>query len=274
MWHMEDCEQLQADINAVYQWCIDNKLLFNPSKCCTMSFTRALQPLHANYHLSNDSINRVNSVKDLGVLFDAKLTFNDHISTLAAECYKRLGFVIRNARDFHDHRAIELLYSALVRSKIETASVVWGPHEKGYNLILEKVQKAFLRFLYKKRFGYYPFLYPTQFLMGVLGFNSLETRRNCQLLLTFCQVLRGESNCPDLLSKAFRLFVPDKYLRGRAHHLLALPATRTVAYRQSPLPRALGLLRDVLASAPHTDLFADGWSRLRNAFIIYCENIN
>jgi hypothetical protein len=69
------------------------------------------------------------------------------------------------------------LFFSLVRSSLETSVCVWSPHEAKYKLMLEKVQKAFLRYFYRHVYGYYPFLYPTNFLLGTLGINSLEVRR-------------------------------------------------------------------------------------------------
>jgi hypothetical protein len=237
-----------------------------------MTFARTLSPLHYSYSLDSYPISRVNTIKDLGVTFDPKLTFNQHIISLARDCYKRLGFIIRNAKDFHDPNVVRLLYTALVRSKIESASIIWNPHEKSYILLLEKVQKAFLRFLYKKMYGYYPFLYPTKYLLGMSGFNSLEVRRNTELLSTACLILRGESDCSELVARTCRLFVPDKYLRARSHHLLAEEAARTVAHEHSPVVSAQALLNQFVSYAPDSDLFACKWSKLRPALLQFCVN--
>lgn len=271
---MADCEAMQRDINEVLQWSVANKLHFNVSKCCVMSYTRSPNPLIAQYVLGSEVIARVTTVKDLGVTFDASLTFHDHIKGLAANCYKRLGFVIRNVRDFNDPRAIKLLYTALVRSKLEAASIVWNPAEITYALLVEKVQKTFLRFLYKKLYTYYPFLYPTKYLLGSLGFNSLAVRRNYNLLVTACGVLRGETDCPELVGRTVRLaipFVPKNLLRPRSHKLLAVPITRTVAHKNSPAVRALRLLNSLLSWAPDCDMFASRWTAVYQMCLRYCE---
>ncbi|XP_073946571.1 uncharacterized protein [Choristoneura fumiferana] len=237
--HERDCHDLQEDISSVYRWSIKNKLEFNDAKCQVCTFSRSSTPIHNEYMLGSVGIERVFSVKDLGVVFDTRLTFHEHIRTLATDCFRRLGFVIRNVKGFRDVNTIKLVYTALVRSKLESSSIVWSPYESTYALLLEKVQKAFLRFLYKKRYGYYPFLYPTQFLLGALGLNSLEVRRNHSLLMTTCRILRGESDCPELVARLVRLFVPNIpriELRPRARALLAVPAARTAARRGSPLP--------------------------------------
>ncbi|XP_047998776.1 uncharacterized protein LOC125236121 [Leguminivora glycinivorella] len=172
-----DCLRLQDDLDRIHRWSVANKLHFNYSKCQIMTFTRRQYPVKFQYKLGDQVINRVNSVKDLGVNFDGELTFHDHINSLAKESYRRLGFVARNIKDFNNTGVIKLVYTALVRCKLEASACVWSPSEAKYKLMLEKVQTAFLRFLYKKLYGYYPFMYPTKFLLGVLGFNSLEVCR-------------------------------------------------------------------------------------------------
>lgn len=275
--HAADCISLQDDIDSVWRWSVDNKLSFNAAKCGVCSFSRACFPLHNQYVLGDEPINRLFSVKDLGVLFDTRLTFHDHIKALAATSFRSLGFVFRNTRDFQDPVAIKVLFNALVRSKLEASAIVWNPYESTYILLLEKVQKAFLRMLYKKLHGYYPYLYPTKFLLGALGFNSLEVRRNLGLLLFVCRVLRGDADCPKLVEQLVRLSVPDVpriTLRPRLRPLLCVPAARTAARRHSPLPRALALLNSLLVSAPECDLLAGRWAAVTRQVLIFCEKMD
>lgn len=142
----KDCYNLQQDVDAVFQWSHDNRMEFNTSKCYAMSFGRKWHPITYVYKLDNNSVTRTTTMKDLGVTFDRKLTFHGHMAALAKESFRRLGFVLRNSHDFHDPHVIRLIFGALVRSKLESAMCVWNPHESTYALLLEKVQKAFLRY--------------------------------------------------------------------------------------------------------------------------------
>ncbi|KAF9797196.1 hypothetical protein SFRURICE_006178 [Spodoptera frugiperda] len=109
---------------------------------------RDRQMLHASKSCSHylgdrcamvgDRITKSTNMKDLGVTFDQKLTFHDHIATVAKQSFQRLGFVLRNCRDFRTAHAIKVIFNALVRSKLETSSCVWNPHETSYALVLEK----------------------------------------------------------------------------------------------------------------------------------------
>ncbi|KAF9803991.1 hypothetical protein SFRURICE_019187 [Spodoptera frugiperda] len=58
---------------------------------------------------------------------------------VARDSFRRLGFVLRNARDFHSQHVIKLLYNTFVRSKLESSAAVWNPHESTYELLLEKI---------------------------------------------------------------------------------------------------------------------------------------
>lgn len=268
-----DSEALQGDVDAIYQWSVVNNMEFNISKCCIMTFGRMRNPILFNYTLDHASITRKFEIKDLGVTFDAKLTFNPHIAALATECYKRLGFVLRNAKDFKNIQVIKLLFSALVRSKLETAACVWNPHEASYTLSLEKVQKAFLRYLYKRLYGYYPYMYPTKFLLGCLGYNSLEVRRIFDQMVIALKILRGGVDCMDLSDELCKFFTPNNYTRSRKHKLLLVPTCRTVSHAQSPVPRVLTYLNTLLDVNPECDLFADEWKELLSVCLKFCEDI-
>ncbi|XP_061723662.1 uncharacterized protein LOC133529877 [Cydia pomonella] len=259
-----DCQDMQHNLDAIYRWSVKNRLSLNVAKCHVMSFTRARLGILSNYLIDCKSISRTHSMKDLGVLFDPGLTFHDHIRSLVAEGFKRLGFVTRNCKDFKHVGVFKVLYSALVRSKLEASSCVWSPYETTYMLMLEKVQKCFLRTLFKKMYGYYPFMYPTAYLQGALGYNALATRRLFDQLVTVLRILRGRLDCPELVGEACRLFVPDGRARFRADRLrlFAVPPARTVSRRNSPVCRALHTLNKLAAVQHSCDLFADGWTHI------------
>ena len=129
-----------------------------------------------------------------------------------------------------------------------------SPHEALYSLMIETVQKRFRRFLYMKVYGYYPYLYPTAFLLGMLEFNSLEVRRNVHLVRFVFDLLRGRIIVPDLLSSIF-IRVPANYVRGRHHDLLAISLARTNLFREAPLSRAARFINAITSSRHECDIF-------------------
>jgi len=64
-------------------------------------------------------LERISCVNDLGVLFDNKLCFNDHIATMVNKANSNLGFITRWSKEFDDPYTTELLYTSLVRPGLE-----------------------------------------------------------------------------------------------------------------------------------------------------------
>ncbi|CAG9124584.1 unnamed protein product [Plutella xylostella] len=252
----DDSLELQRDINALHKWSQENKLYFNPSKCEMMTFSRSKSPYQHQYTMEGAPIARVWQVRDLGVEFDAQLTFRPHLEKVTKTAFQRLGFVLRNSAPL-TYAATETIYKSLVRSILENAAVAWSPHQDKYILAMEQVQKRFLRSLYKKKYTYYPFMYPTRFLEGYLGYDSLELRRNMALAKFILSIIRNKVDCLDLLHNILVLFVPNNFMRARRHMLLAEAPSRTNLYRESPVPRGRRLLARLLAAQPGVDLFAD-----------------
>lgn len=271
-----DCAKLQEDISSICAWSKRNKLSLNEKKCSVMSYTRAYQPLRYNYMLENTPLQPASSVRDLGTCFDSQLTFNDHILNTCVAARKCLGFVIRQSKNFNSKIALSILYNAYVRSRLETNAIIWSPHEQQYILILERIQKSFIRFLFSKIYGYYPYLYPTLYVLGMVNYTSLETRRNIYLVKYFFNLIRGQIYNPSLLA-LIPLRVPPVtriQLRPRRRLLFAVPAARTHALSYSPLHRGLALLNDILNSDSKLDIFCSTESSFLTLSSRYLESIN
>lgn len=273
---VSDCGVLQQDIDAVAGWSQANRLFFNTKKCKVISFSRSKCPLAYTYLLSNDPIDRVQTIRDLGLELDTKLDFHGHICSITKSANKMLGFVMRTAPQFTSTAVPIVLYNAYVRSKLEYSSVIWDPIEASYTLLLERVQRKFARYLYKKQYGYYPFLYPSLFVAGMVGLETLHFRRKFHLAVHYSLLLRGQIDNPVAL-EGIRLFVPEQYRRAgrRRRPLFAEPAAaglRTCRASNAPGVRASALLNE-LELRQDADVFADSWQSLVTKIRALCTNV-
>lgn len=130
-------------------WCEKNGLEVNPSKCKIITFTHRRKQLHFDYYLNGQKIERVNEIRDLGVQLDSKLSFSSHREIVKKKAMSRLAFVRRVCRANVSDEVSKLLYSSLVRSNLEFASVIWSPHGKTHTNFIESVQRQAVIFLNK-----------------------------------------------------------------------------------------------------------------------------
>ena len=97
---LNDACELQRDLDSILNWAKSNSLKLNIKKCNFISFYRTKNFIDFQYTLNNEFLNRVQKVKDLGILYDSKLTFDEHIRDVVARASGTLGFIIRSTSKF------------------------------------------------------------------------------------------------------------------------------------------------------------------------------
>lgn len=187
---IDDAKRLEADFKQLGQWCDSNGLVLNDGKCAIMTFTNKMYDVRYNYTCAtnNDYLHRDTEFKDLGVTFDKKFRFAIHIDTIVKKALRSLGFVIRTCRKFQNISTIIYLYNTLVRIQLEYASCIWSPYYKEAIMIVERVQRRFTRYVFKKfRIPYLDY----DGRLRVLGIDSLKFRRIINDGVLLCKVMNG-----------------------------------------------------------------------------------
>lgn len=114
-------------------------------------------------------------VKDLGVIFDIKLSFEAHIKNITKRAFALLGFIMRSLNKFIKPKTYEILYFTYIRSILEDCSPVWIPYYNVHINTIERVQRRYTRYIYKK--FYYPGEMNFQMRYARLELMSLENKR-------------------------------------------------------------------------------------------------
>lgn len=230
---VDDCNKLQVQLSKVYEWCSENHLSLNIGKCQVISYTTKTKPLHHTYRIGTSILNRPETFKDLGVTFDSKLSFRQHIQSITANSFKTLGFIIRCSRNISDIDAIKSLYYAFIRSRLEYASTIWSPNYNVHTNTLENIQRRFLKYLSFKLDNVYPPIgTPHAQLLEKFNFSSLHDRRTRGSLVFLHKVVHNDIDCTEIVQD-LQLYVP-KY-SSRNPPTFYLPAQRTNALKFSPL---------------------------------------
>lgn len=197
---LSDCHLLQRDLNAFQVWLIANGMSLSLHKCFVIEFSRS-KSFNFSYSIESIELSRVDKIKDLGVIFDQKLSFVPCISNVSLRCHRVLGYVLRNSKGL-SFDAFCLLYKSLVRSLLEYASIVWSPFYEVHIDTLERVQRKFI--------SYCRYRFPNI----DIEISSLGDRRRKADSSFFHKLIEGDVDCPKLLS----LVSLDCHRRLRRNH--------------------------------------------------------
>lgn len=231
----EDTILVQQDLTRLHTYCTANKIFLAYNKCQFIRFTRQrLNVNQANYNIDGRALEQVRCIRDLGVYFDEKLTFNVHVNHIVNKAYRMLGFLMRVTKKFKKRYSFLLLHQSLVRSHLEYVSTIWNPHYKVYNKQIEMVQKKFLRainFRLKSPKKSY------QRLLSHYKMMSLHDRRLVADAAVLKNISCGTYNCPKLTVQ-LRFHAPRRVPRStKQRKLFYLNKTRTNAGIRAPLYR-------------------------------------
>lgn len=249
-----DAVHLQYDLDSMAEWSQRNRLSLNIAKCKIVTFHRKRQPVLFDYQINSEVLLRETQMRDLGIVFDDKLSFTVHIDYVISKAYAMLGFVMRICSDFKDPRAIKSLYFAHVRSHLEFGSVVWCPNYATHSNRIESIQKRFMCHIFKK-FGWYRYVQfaPYAFKCDLLNIKSLEQRRRDACAVFIFDILSGKINSPSLLN-LIDINIPSRQLRLST--MLRIPQHRTNYGAKEPISNAMAIFNSV------SNLFDFGISRV------------
>ena len=143
-----DSKVLQHDVDMLQEWSQKWCLFFNSLKCKVLYGGR--NNTENVYFMDQDS-NKVNvqkceTEKDLGVIFDGKLEFNAHIESVINKSNKIVG-ILRRTFSYLNKDTFLKLYKALVRPHLEYANVIWYPKYKYQSVSIERVQRRATKLL-------------------------------------------------------------------------------------------------------------------------------
>lgn len=137
-------QELQSDLNGVAVWIADRQLELSLPKCSVLHCGSANpRPF---YYLFDAELEKVESMKDLGVLMTSNLKFSTHINCICRKAYFIVNSILHNFKiiDFKFRTRLFIMYA---RPCLEYCSSIWNPGFVTDILTLEAVQRFFSRAL-------------------------------------------------------------------------------------------------------------------------------
>ena len=179
----------ESDLHVLQEWENTWLLMFNVSKCKVLHVGR--ENPRNQYMFLGSVLENCSTEKDLGVIFNEKLNFFDHIYASISKAKSSLAWLLRNTIS-RDPYVMKTAYKALVRHNLEYCCQVWSPKARHGNwqtiLDIEAVQRTFTRVID----GMLGLNYENR--LKTLGMTTLLERRMRGDLIETFKILNGFNN--------------------------------------------------------------------------------
>ena len=138
------------------EWFSSNKLTLNIDKTCFIIFkhNRWLhQQIPDSISFSNKTINRVKSVKYLGLLIDESLKWNYHVNEVC-NSIKKLFPIFYNIRQYINLKHARSIYYSMIYSKVKYAIIAYGQTSQENINKIQILQNKLMKVLTKKNYRF------------------------------------------------------------------------------------------------------------------------
>ena len=191
-----DCHLLQQDLDKLTQWSKTWGMQFNVKKCNIISITNATKHnISHQYLMDGEIVSPTDTTDYLGVRFNGKLRWNQHIDHISSAANRMLGFLWRNLYKCPQDLK-EKAYKTMIRPKVEYCASIWDPHHTKYIDKLESVQRRAARFVTNQPHRRSEPVVSVTAMIQDLGWEPLSTRRLQSRLTSFYKVLNHHLEIP------------------------------------------------------------------------------
>ena len=137
-------ESLNRDLAKIYDWCSLWGMKLNPNKTQSMivSRSRTVYPIHPDLFINNVPLIACGSFKILGVLFDSKFTFEQHVRSVSSSVAQKIGLLRKAYKIFGDPSVLRKCFYSFILPCLEYCSPVWSSAAASHLKLLDKNVRA------------------------------------------------------------------------------------------------------------------------------------
>ena len=143
--------QTQLAINRIVKWTSERGYTFSTTKTKHIIFSKRINKIEniVPLKLYNENIERVNNFRLLGINFDERLTWKNHIRNLVNSCNGPLALMnhLSHLDWGADRKTLQLLYTTLVQSKTDYGCSLYGTASKTTLKMIDVVRNKGLRLI-------------------------------------------------------------------------------------------------------------------------------
>ena len=181
-----DCDNMQSDLDSVYEWASTNNMFFNSKKFNYISFSPQLQSNTTNVYITPNSniINHSNTVLDLGIHMSHDCSFDFHITKLSKKCFNLSDMILRSFLT-RERLTMLTLFKSIILSRLDYGSQLWSPKQIMHITKLERVQRSFTKHIS----GMFELSYHDR--LKHLRLYSLQRRRERYCIIYVWKIIEG-----------------------------------------------------------------------------------
>ena len=136
--------RFSSEVDHFQKWCCDHSMQVNAQKTKVMNVCFARTPL-----ASVSLFDNVSALKILGLIFNYKLNWSDHINFISKTVSKRL-YILRVLKPYFSHDQLVFVFNQTIRSIMEYASPVFLNPGSNFNIKLLFLCKRAFRIVHGK----------------------------------------------------------------------------------------------------------------------------
>ena len=137
---------LERGTDTLFKWFSDNVMKSNADKCHLLVSTNNA----INIKIGNINMNNSTCEKLLGVKFEYKLTFDDHISELCKKASRNIHALAR-VIPYMNIAKKRILMNAFFKSRFSYCPLVWMCHSRANNSKINRLHERCLRIIYSDK---------------------------------------------------------------------------------------------------------------------------
>ena len=120
---------MNLELRKISDWARNNKLNFNENKSKVMPLSRRKRKevKEVEIYLNNKILEHVNKIKYLGIIFDSKTTFREHVNYVQEKCTKLIFTLSKSAKTTWGlkHAALKTICAGGILPLILYGTPVW-----------------------------------------------------------------------------------------------------------------------------------------------------
>ena len=181
----KDNRNLKIDLTKIYDWTKENLMEFNSTKFEVLKIGKNEDLKDCHYeNPDGENIPTVSTAKDLGVNFNEKGDFSDHIQIKTSKAKQMAGYVLRTFMIRYPEPMM-MLFKSLILPHIEYCCIIWNPYLQKEINMLEQIQRSYTSKLEGlNNLNYYQRL-------KELKIYSLERRRDRYIILYIFKIINN-----------------------------------------------------------------------------------